>query len=130
MRICAWIFRKRFFTKNAFSPEGEFLPKNYVVLFYVNSINNSMRVCAYAHGYPPIPFFFFSILLCEVLLCRTVVFADFLPADSSEALFILQCCLLFCFFCRGKEAFPLSSALLCYCPADVCGPVFGKSVFD
>ena len=62
MRICAWFFRKRFFTKNAFSPEGEFLPKNYVVLFYVNSINNSMRVCAYAHGYPPIPFFFFSIL--------------------------------------------------------------------
>ena len=48
-RICAYaptFSEKDFLPKNAFSPEGDFLPKTLVVLYCVISINNCMRMGA------------------------------------------------------------------------------------
>ena len=63
--VCAYahvriISEKNFYKKNSFSPEGNFLQKNYVVLYCVKCINICVRRCVYAHmrtGLPDSVFF-------------------------------------------------------------------------
>lgn len=132
MRICAYAHRfseKDFLPKNAFSPEGEFLPKTLVVLYCVISINNCMRMCAYAHmrtGTRDIGFFCLHNFSCEVGSCCLVVFGSFFPGDSPDV-----------FFAYGDTGSPSAELSfmfayeeLFYCPAQVFGAVLCESVFD